>query len=104
MSPFGCFRFWVPIHFPELIRLRYDSALVYDGKKPHALSSVAKVKKTFLPKDNKAQSARIKYFINGKPVVINIPINKHFYQTEPMKNTSDNIQPTLLMITKFVKL
>ena len=64
----------MPIHFPELICLRYDSALVYDGKKPHALSSVAKVEKTFLPKDNKTQSARIKYVINGKPVVINIPI------------------------------
>ena len=104
VSSFGCSRFWAPTHFPELICLRYDPALVHDGKKARALLSVAKVEKTVLPKDNKVQSARIKYFINGKPVVINRPINKLFYLTEPMKNTSDDIRPTFVDDSKICKI
>ena len=47
-----------------------DVKLVHDGKKSHVLWSVAKVEKSLLSKGNKVQSATIKYFINGKPVVI----------------------------------
>ena len=56
-----------------------------------------------LSNDNKVWGATIKYFINGKAVVIKRPINK-LYLIEPVKQTSADIQPKFIGDTKFVKL
>ena len=66
-----------------------------DDKKSRALWSVAKVEKALLLKDNKVWGATIKYFVNGKKVVINRPINK-LYPIDPVKQTSADIQPNFV--------
>ena len=48
-----------------------------------------------LSNDNKVRVETIKYFINGKTVVINRPINK-IYPIEPVKQTSVDIQPKFI--------
>ena len=65
--------------------------------------SVAKVEKVLLSNDNKVRGATIKYFINGKAVVINGPINK-FYPNEPVKQTSADIQPKFVDDTKICQI
>ena len=60
-------------------------------------------KKVFQSKDNKVQSATIKYLINGKTVVINRPINNP-YPIKPIKQTSAEIQPKLVDDTKICQI
>ena len=66
-------------------------------------SLAVKSEKVLLSKDNKVRGAMIKYFINGKTVVINRPINK-VYPMEPMKQTSADIQPRFVDDTKICKI
>ena len=54
----------------------YDVIIIHDGKKSRTLWSVVKIEKVLLSKDNKVRGATIKYFINGKAVVINRTISK----------------------------
>ena len=68
-----------------------DVVIIHDAKNSRALWSVAKVERVLLSKDNKVRGATIKYFINGKAVALNRPINK-FYLIEPVKQTSTDIQ------------
>ena len=70
-------------------------AIIHDDRKSHALWSVAKVEKVLLSNDNKIRGVTIKYFTNGKAVVINRPINK-IYPIEPVKQTSVDIQPKFI--------
>ena len=72
-----------------------DIVIIHDDKKSRALWSVAKAEKVLLSSDNKVRGATIKYFINGKAVVINRPITK-FYPIEPVKQTSAEIQPKFI--------
>ena len=76
-----------------------DIVIIHDDKKSRALWSIAKVEKVLLSNDNKVRGATIKYFINGKAVVINRPIYK-LYPTEPVKQTSADIQPKFVDDTK----
>ena len=69
--------------------------IIHYDKKSRALWSVAKVEKVLLSNDNKIRGATIKYFTNGKAVVINRPINK-IYPIEPVKQTSVDIQPKFI--------
>ena len=73
--------------------------IIHDDKKSRALWSVAKVEKVWLSKDDNVRGASIKYFINGKEVVVNRPINK-LYPIEPVKQTSADIQPKFADDTK----
>ena len=61
--------------------------------------TITKVGKVLLSKDNKVLGATIKYFINGKTVVINRPINK-LYPIEPLKQTRADTQPEFVDDTK----
>ena len=54
----------------------YDVIIIHDGKKSRTLWSFVKIEKVLLSKDNKVRGATIKYFINGKAVVINRTISK----------------------------
>ena len=65
--------------------------LIHGDKKSHALWSIANVEKLLLLKDNEVRVATIKYFINGKTVVMK-SINR-LYLIEPMKQTSEDILP-----------
>ena len=65
--------------------------------------SIAKVEKVLLSNDNKVRGATINHFINGKAVVINRPIYK-LYPTEPVKQTSADIQPKFVDDTKICKI
>ena len=65
--------------------------LIHGDKKSHALWSIANVEKLLLLKDNEVRVATIKYFINGKTVVMK-SINR-LYLIEPMKQTSEDIPP-----------
>ena len=76
-----------------------DIVIIHDDKKSRALCSVAKVEKVLLSNDNKVRGATIKYFINGKAVVINRSISK-LYPIEPVKQTSADIQPKFVDGTK----
>ena len=80
-----------------------DVVIIHDNKKSCALWSVAKVEKVLLSKDNKVRGAMIKYFINGKTVVINRPISK-LYPIEPVKQTSADIQPKFVDDTKICQI
>ena len=53
-----------------------DVIIIHDGKRSRTLWSVAKIEKVLLSKDNEVRGATIKYFINGKTVVINRTISK----------------------------
>ena len=77
--------------------------LIHGDRKSRALWSVAKVEKVLLSNDNKVRGATIKYFINCKTVVINRPINK-LYPTEPVKQTSADIQPKFVYDTKICQI
>ena len=65
--------------------------------------SIAKVEKVLLSNNNKVRGATIKYFINGKAVVINKPINK-LYTIEPVKQTSADIQLKFVDDTKICQI
>ena len=65
--------------------------LIHGDKKSHALWSIANVEKLLLLKVNEVRAATIKYFINGKTVVMK-SINR-LYLIEPMKQTSEDIPP-----------
>ena len=69
-----------------------DIVIIHDNKKSCALCSVAKIEKVLVSNNNKVWCATIKYFINGKAVVINRPISK-LCPIEPVKQTSADIQP-----------
>ena len=73
--------------------------IIHDDKKSRALWSVAKIEKVLLSNNNKVRGATIKYFINGKAVAINKPINK-LYTIEPVKQTSADIQLKFVDDTK----
>ena len=80
-----------------------DVLIIHDDKKSRALSSVSKLKKVLLSKDNKVRRTTIKYFINGKTVVIIRPTNKR-YPIEPMKQTSADTQPKFVDDTKICQI
>ena len=80
-----------------------DIVIIHDNKKSHALWLVAKVEKVLLSNDNKVRGATIKYFINGKAVVMNRPINK-LYPIEPVKQTSADIQTKFIDDTKICQI
>ena len=80
-----------------------DAVIIHDAKNSRALWSVAKVERVLLSKDNKVRGATIKYFINGKAVVLNRPINK-FYLIEPVKQTSTDIQLKFVDDTKICQI
>ena len=80
-----------------------DVAIIHDDKKSRGLWSVAKVEEALLSKEHKVRGPTIKYFINGKTVVINRPINK-LYLIEPMKQTSANIQSKFVDETKICQI
>ena len=79
---------------------KVDIVIIHDDKKSHALWSVTKV---LLSNDNKVRGATINYFINGKAVVMNTPINKR-YPIEPVKQTSADIQPKFVDDTKICQI
>ena len=64
---------------------------------------VAKFEKVLLSKDNKIWGASIKYFINGKTVVIKRPKNK-LYPVKPMKQTSAVLQQKFVDDTKICQI
>ena len=76
----------------EYKRKEGDVVIIHGDKRSSTLQSVAKVKKVLLSKGNKVWSATMKYFINGKTVVINTPIY-NFYAIQPVKQTSEDNRP-----------